>query len=162
MKRFVFRAFPLLAVLGLVAGILIFFGLKLPDRVTLTGALIAGVLGFCYFIQQQRLAETHLFKELFTEFNQRYDQMNDELTSIATAYAATLEQKQRIVDYLNLCAEEYLFYREGYILPHVWQAWCRGMLQYVDNESFRTVWQSELESGSFYGLSEARIRDGAA
>src|SRR6266851_9492732 len=102
MKRLVFRAFPALAVLSLVVGNLVFFGLKLPDKVPLTGALIAGVLGFCYFVQQQRLAETHLFKELFTEFNRRYDEMNDHLARIPASHTATIEEDDLIVDYLNL------------------------------------------------------------
>ena len=47
------------------------------DRISLVGSVVAGGLGFCYFVQQQRLSE-HV-KDLFTEFNARYDRMNDEL-----------------------------------------------------------------------------------
>ena len=41
------------------------------ERVGLVGAVIAGTLGFCYFVQQQKLAETALFHQLFTGFNAR-------------------------------------------------------------------------------------------
>ena len=161
MKVFVFRFFPALALVGLVIGFAVIFGLDLSDKPALIGALIAGVLGFCYFIQQQRVAETHLFKELFTEFNRRYDEMNDRLTRITTSGSSGPEDNQLIIDYLNLCAEEYLFFREGYIHREAWRAWCRGMLQYLDSDAFRTIAQRELASGSYYGLTEGQIGAGA-
>jgi len=162
MKAFVFRFFPALAVLGLMVGFAFIFALDLDDKPTLIAALIAGVLGFCYFVQQQRLAETHLFKELFTEFNRRYDMLNDDLAEISTGKSTTPEHPQLIIDYLNLCAEEYLFFRDGYIHAEVWKAWCRGMLQYLDREPVRTIWRRELASDSYYGLTETVIRQGAA
>ena len=161
MKVFVFRFFPALALVGLVIGFAVIFGLDLGDKPTLTGALIAGALGFCYFIQQQRVAETHLFKELFTEFNGRYDKLNDGLDKISAGGSSGPNDNQLIIDYLNLCAEEYLFFREGYIHREAWRAWCRGMLQYLDRDPFRTIARRELASGSYYGLTEEQIRGGA-
>jgi len=161
MKIFVFRFFPALALVGLIIGFAVIFELDLSDKPTLTGALIAGVLGFCYFIQQQRVAETHLFKDLFTEFNRRYDALNDDLDRIATSGSSGLEDKHLIIAYLNLCAEEYLFFREGYIHPVVWRAWCRGMLQYLNSDAFRTIVQRELASDSYYGLTRKQVDEGA-
>jgi len=161
MKGFIFRFFPILALLGLVAGFAVIFMLDLGDKPTLTGALIAGVLGFCYFIQQQRVVETHLFKDLFTEFNRRYDELNDDLSRIKTGGSAGAEDNHLIIDYLNLCAEEYLFFREGYIHRDVWRAWCLGMLEYLNTDPFLTITRKELVSGSYYGLTENQIREGA-
>lgn len=124
------------------------------------GALLV-VLGFSYFVQQQRLAETQLFADLFTRFNERYDQLNGRLAGIAVDGQLSIGDRQLIVDYFNLCAEEYLFFSQGYILPRVWRSWCRGMLQYVEVEPFRSVWAEESSLDTYYGLTEEVIREGA-
>lgn len=162
MKRLIFRFSPAIVLLTLVIGAFAIFHFDLDGKPALLGALIAVVLGFCYFVQQQRLAETRLFKELFTDFNHRYDLMNGRLGEIVASGTATDKQIQLIVDYLNLCAEEYLFFRQGYIVPEVWTAWCRGMLQYLNCEPFLAVWRKELTLGSYYGLTEALVRQRAA
>jgi hypothetical protein len=119
-------------------------------------------LGFCYFVQQQKLAETTLFKQLFSEFNARYDGMNGRLAAIAELDIAPDEnEKVEVVDYFNLCAEEYLFYKEGYIHPEVWRSWCRGMLWYLEREPFNSMWEIEAETDSYYGLTLTIIRRGA-
>lgn len=73
----------------------------------------------------------------------------------------TQEQRSLIVDYFNLCAEEYLFCKEGYIPRRVWRSWCRGMAWYLKRHPFKDVWNSEVKTDSFYGLTEQVIRDGA-
>ena len=99
---------------GLAAGWAYAFGGD--DRTGMVGAAIAGTIGFFYFSQQQRLAETQLFHDLFRAFNSRYNEMNGLLASIASrAEALSDEDRHLIVDYFNLCAEEYLFFKEGYI-----------------------------------------------
>lgn len=162
MKRLIFRYYWALAVVAFGLAIYLTTEVDMKERLPLLGAATAGILGFCYFVQQQRLAETLLFKELFTEFNSRYNAMNDRLTGVPRGTTPSDAQKNLIVDYFNLCAEEYLFYREGFILPEVWPSWCRGMLQYLNDEPFRTIWREENALQAYYGLSEDRIRQGAA
>jgi hypothetical protein len=43
---------------------------------------IGGVTGFTYFLYRQHLDEAKLFKELFAEFNARYDALNNDLNTI--------------------------------------------------------------------------------
>lgn len=132
------------------------------DRVGLVGATIAGVIGFYYFVQQQKLAETQLFHNLFTEFNKRYDGMNKELASIVEKTdKSSVDDRAIIVDYFNLCAEEYLFYKEGYIHQDAWRSWCRGMLWYLRRHPFKDIWNEEVRTESFYGLSLDIIKNGA-
>ena len=162
MKHFIFRSFPIVALLALVMGMGAINALVPEAPGAYLGGLIAGVLGFCYFIQQQKLAETQLFKQLFTEFNARYDTMNDQLARIPPNDKLTLDEENRLIDYLNLCAEEYLFQQQGYILPEVWRTWCRGMLSLFENNTIGDFVQPHLATEAYYGLTLDIIRDGAA
>lgn len=162
MKRALFRFYPMIAAAFLVGGGIVVSQLGSDQRVPLVGGVLAGTLSFVYFVQQQKLAETQLFKQLFTEFNQRYDLLNDRLAGVSADTAVLPSDRSAIIDYFNLCAEEYLFFREGYIHPVVWRSWCRGMLQYLDRRPFHDVWIAEGRTDSYYGLSLAVIQEGAA
>jgi len=135
------------------------------DRISALISVTATFLGSGHFILQQHLAETSLFKALFTEFNKRYDKLNGKLAEIAASKPERkpLDNKERetVIDYFNLCAEEYLFYKRGYIDPDVWRAWCNGMLWYMEQEPFATLWEEEKSNNSYYGLSLNVIRSGA-
>lgn len=120
---------------------------------TIAGA--AATLSFVHFVQQQKLAETSLFRELFTEFNQRYDEMNEGLNALAGRTRDQLEPDELalLYDYFNLCGEEYLFYELGYIVPDAWDSWERGMLTHIARSpAIEAVWAEERESESYYGL----------
>lgn len=161
-RHFIFRNYWWIALLagGLAATLAFFSGGE--DRVGFVGAAIAGALGFCYFVQQQKLAETALFHELFKDFNARYDKLNGRLAELLPERELSLEQRNIIVDYFNLCAEEYLFYQQGYIPRTVWRSWCRGMAWYLKRHPFKDVWNDEFQTESFYGLSLEIIHAGAA
>lgn len=130
------------------------------DRIGFLGSIVAGTLGFCYFVQQQKLAETTLFHQLFTAFNARYDGLNERLAAIAEDGILSAERRIIIVDYFNLCAEEYHFYQQGYIPGNVWRSWCRGMAWYLKRHPFKEVWDEEIRSESYYGLSMEIIQAG--
>jgi hypothetical protein len=133
------------------------------DRTSFVGSLVAGLLAFCYFAQTQKLAEMSLFKELFTEFNRRYDALNERLCAIGVnGDASDASSRKVIVDFFNLCAEEYLWYSEGYIHTEVWRSWCAGMVWYFEREPFRTTWDEESLKNSYYRLSLDAIRRRAA
>lgn len=117
---------------------------------TITG--LAAVGGYFHFAQKQRLEEMQLFKDLFTEFNKRYDELNDDLARVkGESIACDLER--RVIDYFNLCAEEYLFFKHGYILPEAWESWRNGMQQYMKVECIVRLWESEVQTDSYYGLT---------
>lgn len=103
------------------------------------------------------MEEAKLIKDLATQFNERYDGLNEELNSIVrtkdSAEPLVSTQKDTLYNYFNLCAEEYLFYRRGYIYPEVWDAWSRGMKTYfTDDDRVRELWNCESKTGSYYGL----------
>lgn len=161
-RQFIFRHYPWIAAIAALIGVGGVFTITAANRPSLVGSVVAGILAFCYFAQIQKLAEMSLFKQLFTEFNRRYDDLNERLTAIAdTGEASDVASRKVIVDYLNLCAEEYLWYSEGYIHGEVWRSWCAGMVWYFDREPFRRVWVEESAKNSYYGLSLDAIRRGA-
>jgi hypothetical protein len=124
-----------------------------PPPILLSG--IGAVAGFGYFLYRQHLDETKLFKELFIEFNARYDKLNDELNKILTGSAEhELSESQRgmLFSYFNLCAEEYFFYKAGYIDENVWNTWSRGMNIFFSNPRIRELWEVDCRADSYYGF----------
>lgn len=117
---------------------------------------IGAVLGLSYFVLKQHLEETRLFKELFSEFNARYDAMNERLYALCDSPAdqpLTRDENMLLYDYFNLCAEEYLYFRKGYIYPEVWIAWRNGMKIFCRCPKIRDLWDKELLTGSYYGFT---------
>ena len=126
-----------------------------PTRETLVLPLIGALTGFVYFLYRQHLDETRLFKELFVEFNKRYDKLNADLNRIASGPVSeplTETETVRLFDYFNLCAEEFLFYKAGYIDEEVWQSWRRGIAVFTANPRIRNLWVQELKTDSYYGF----------
>jgi hypothetical protein len=131
------------------------------DEPYVAGGIVAFVISTLFLVQRQKLEETRLFKDLFTSFNERYDRLNDKLAAIGNDSELDAVTRSKLIDYFNLCAEEFLFYREGYINDEVWKAWCRGMLQYLELRPVAELWRSEQSTGSYYGLSLETINEGA-
>jgi hypothetical protein len=87
--------------------------------------------------------------------------MNEKLNMIKDKDNLDKDDIAKLYDYFNLCSEEYLFYRTGYIYPEVWKAWCNGMSSYLKNDKVREVWEKEEKSKSYYGLTSREISKGA-
>lgn len=143
----------------IVAGlILIFQPTILSPEFALS--ITAAVAAFVHFLYSQHNHNTEQFISLFREFNARYDRLNDRLNALALKEGSLLleaEDKQLLYDYFNLCAEEYLYFKSGYIDAQVWRSWLNGMKYFAANPEVRRLWQEELESGSYYGFSLSEI-----
>lgn len=139
--------------LGLFAVAYEFGGKDLKIEWVISALGAAG--GLTTFLYTQHLQETRLFTELFQGFNQRYNELNQPLSSIAETAMLDIdgEKRQSLIDYFNLCAEEYLYFSAGYIDEAVWRSWARGMKSYADVPAIRHVWEQELGGGSYYGFS---------
>ena len=122
----------------------------LPTIVTVIGAL----LSLIYFIQKQKLEELRVFRELFKEFNVRYDALNEELAKIVegTDMVVSKQEREQLIDYFNLCGEEYFYFMLGYIDPSVWTAWENGMKSIFSAPRVQLLWVVEKRTGSYYGL----------
>ena len=104
-----------------------------------------------------------MFRELFTDFNRRYDVMNDFLNEIIMLPAQielSPSDKRKHYDYFNLCAEEFYFYRSGYIPEQVWDSWRRGIQIFLQTPAILDLFRSELETESYYGFALANIQRG--
>ena len=126
-------------------------------------ATFSGVaLTTIYFVQKQKLEEMKLFKDLFTEFNKRYECQNEKLADIKTNKISGSDDINKVLDdYFNLCSEEYLFYKEGRIHNEAWGSWCRGMKEHLSNNVIKEYWEEAQKENSYYGLTTAVIHEGA-
>ena len=155
MKFKIFRYyFPMALFVSIVLIIVGFvFQEKLDWKLNIT--LVGSIISSIYFVEKQKLEQIVLFKELFTDFNKRYDGLNEKLNGILREdqhTELTPEQIDTLYDYFNLCSEEYLFYKQGFIYPEVWKAWCNGMKIFIKNKRIREVWRREVHTDSYYGL----------
>lgn len=117
-------------------------------------AAITGIISFVYFVEKQKLEELHLFRDLFKEFNERYDNINEELNRIvANDGELSKEDRDTLFNYFNLCGEEYLYYSEGYVLPSVWKAWKNGMKTFFADKRVRNLWDEDPAADSYYGFN---------
>jgi len=153
-KLFLFAYYGWVALAAAAVGVALFMRQHI-DRDLLYG-LLAATGSFAYFVQKQKLEETKLFRELFERFNERYDGLNEGLSSIVSSRPdapLTTEEASLLVDYFNLCAEEFLYFKRGFIFPEVWQSWYNGMNQYLASPRVRPLWERELQTNSYYGFT---------
>jgi hypothetical protein len=151
------RFYPVMfASLALLAPAVLFLSLPVQRAVELLVPVTGAVAGFVYFLYSQQLQQTRLFVDLFRDFNERYDRLNERLNVIAGQTPSRMlssEERQVLFDYFNLCGEEWMYYRAGYIDPDAWEAWRRGMKFFSNAPEIRRLWTEELESGSYYGFT---------
>jgi hypothetical protein len=152
-KRILFKFYALFSVLVFIVTILlsIFGAVHWGVLATITG----GILTFAFTVQKQQLEEIRLFKDLFEQFNARYDEMNDDLNLIhqrAPDLLLTEDEKKQLFKYFNLCGEEFLYFEKGFIYPEVWAAWDNGMKFFRKNARIKKLWNEDLGSDSYYGL----------
>ena len=128
--------------------------LHLKEPLSTVATVVGMFLSLIYFLQKQKLEELHLFRELFKEFNARYGCMNEQLARIVECEVIEVSKTERdtIIDYFNLCGEEYLYFVRGYIDPTVWNAWENGMKAIFSVQRVQRVWETEKLNESYYGL----------
>jgi hypothetical protein len=154
LKFFVYQWGWVVVLVLLVAAIIVPILLNISSWQVLI-PVIGALFSAAYAIQKYQLEEDRLFRELFGEFNRRYDLLNKDMNRIHEEDEGTQlhqEDKATLYKYFNLCAEEYLYYKKGYIYPEVWGAWRNGMKWFCQNARIRRLWVQELETNSYYGF----------
>jgi hypothetical protein len=138
---------------ALLLGIVVYACLPQEIPVELVIAWVGGAWAITHFLHQHELEKNRFFFDLFNKFNERYDNLNNDLQDIfKTEAPLTDEQRVFVIDYFNLCAEEYFFYSRGYIPHDVWHSWRKGMNAFAGNENFKALWKEEMATGSYYGF----------
>lgn len=132
-------------------------------------AILATGISISFGIRQHKIEQDRMFKELFMMFNERYDKnFNDKLNEIDLALKGksekeidaetkkkleSVETKKLVIDYLNMCAEEYLWYTKGRIDENVWKSWEAGMKYFLGLEPIKEIARDQkAQKGSYYGL----------
>jgi hypothetical protein len=150
----------LINVTSIIIGIITycFFGEK-PE---LPIALLATGISISFGIRQYKIENDKMFKELFSSFNEKYDnKFNNVLNEIENKternkqYKLTTDEMKLIIDYLNFCAEEYLWFVKGRIDQSVWQSWENGMKYYLNILPIKNLVEAQKgQKDSYYGLFE--------
>ena len=144
----------------LIIGLILFY--CLGNKIEIIGAVLATGISLSFGVRQYKMENDKMFKELFENFNNRYDiKFNNKLNEIDAIYKMDkdLEIKENdrllIIDYLNFCSEEYLWYDKGRIPENVWQSWENGMLYFLNLKPINQIVQSQnKQKNSYYGLFE--------
>ena len=130
----------------------------IDDKVMLAvfGALLTAYVGLIKQIGE----DDRLFKELFQEFNKKYTgEMNNVLNNIKDdSDIISIEKEKIVIDYLNLCAEEYLWYKKGRLPKEIWEAWKNGIKVNLRKKAIRKIFDRENDTYekeiSYYGLAQ--------
>lgn len=141
----------------LIIGYYLIYGID--DKIFLG---LLGTVATLYFGSiKYRIENDKLFKELFREFNSRYDiRFNDLINELKYDNGRELNNAERnlIIDYLNLCSEEYLWRSKSRIPKKVWSSWKAGIKENLKIKQVEMIFNEEISSSngkkSFYGLVE--------
>lgn len=139
----------------LILGVTLFL---INDKIEIFSAIIAIGISLSIGIKQFQIENDKMFKELFSHFTNKYDKkFNHELTKITASNKAVGElssdEKFILIDYLNFCAEEYLWYTKNRIDKRVWDSWRNGMLYFLNQPIINEyVLKEKGQENSYYGL----------
>lgn len=145
-------------------------------------AVVASWLAYRHNKLTRELSNDNLQKQLFTEFNGRYDKLNDLLEFVKNfeeddvnrflqsaenemfGEFSKLDIKFKINDYLNLCSEEYYWYSKKRVDERIWSSWKKGMNDIYNSSSIiQDQWQEEIKNEgwkSFYLDKPTRLFNG--
>jgi hypothetical protein len=101
---------------------------------------------------------TH-FLECFSRCNKSYSDLNGRLPHLPSpnndreAPPADADQADAIIDYFNLCAEEYLMHKMGVIPDFVWEVWREGIHGQALKKPIQEAWKTEKDKKcEYYGF----------
>jgi hypothetical protein len=126
---------------------------SIPPEILL--ASVSGIFAMAFFAHKSHSDDARFMQELLIHFNTRYDKINNDLAEIFDTpgeIPLKLDEKLVLIDYFNLCAEEWLFRRAGYIWDPVWISWENGMRQYAQYPFIQKLWHEEQKTNSYYGF----------
>lgn len=161
MKKHIIKYLDIyIIVVSVIFAAFVFYYLKekIEVSITILGAGISISIG----LRQYRIENDKMFKELFVFYNDKYDtNFNNRLNLIVKEYENNAEyqlpevEKPLIIDYLNMCAEQYLWFTKGRIDSVVWKSWERGIRFYLEKKPIKEFMMTESsQKDSYYGIFE--------
>ena len=119
---------------------------------TIIIGIIATIISSYYYKHSKKMEQDKMMKNLFKEFNARYDKINDSLYKIEKECKNLKDLEKhpkleyKLNDFFNLCAEEYYWYKKGRIDENIWFSWSDGMNDWYNRvEIIREAWEVEIE-----------------
>jgi hypothetical protein len=121
------------------------------------GGLLLSAVGslwaLAFYLHGRHGEDAKFAKELMTDFNHRYGELNGDLQlAIWHDVAFPPDAELKFIDYFNVCAEEWLFAQTGYIYDFVWHAWRNGIKRYSADPRVVALWLEEKKTNSYYGF----------
>lgn len=119
---------------------------------TILAAIIVSIISIYYYRHSKKMEHDRMMKDLFKEFNARYDQINHSLYKIEKECKSLKDLEKhpkleyKLNDFFNLCAEEYYWHKKGRIDESIWLAWSDGMNDWYNGvEIIRDAWEAEIK-----------------
>lgn len=136
-------------IIYLILGIALFY--MLDEKVEILGAVVATGITLSLGIRQYKTENDKIFKDLFMDFNSKYDQeFRKRLNKIRKQNK--IKDPNILIDYFNFCAEEYVWKTKGRIPDRVWDSWEKGIVFFISNPIVREIFDKEKEQkNSYYG-----------
>ncbi|NOR44753.1 MAG: hypothetical protein GQ534_04135 [Candidatus Delongbacteria bacterium] len=134
--------------------------LKITITLSITSILLS-LIGICitkyYLKHSKKISDDQMLKQLFTEFNQRYNELNDYLLEIELDKINLLDDndkskafRKKAIDYFNLCAEEYFWHKhKERIDPVIWKSWQEGIRYWFDVPAIKSLWKEEIKNNGY-------------
>ena len=127
-------------------------------------AIVGAVLAAVFQIAAAYRAKVSHFLECFARCNESYAKLNGRLKQPPTAHQSSEDStgddgpSDAIIDYFNLCAEEYLMHKMGVIPDFVWNVWRKGIHSYAGRKDIQDAWSKEMGDGcDYYGFDLMQI-----
>ncbi|HEY0667919.1 MAG TPA: hypothetical protein VGD22_07065 [Sphingobacteriaceae bacterium] len=131
---------------------------------TISIGVVALIISFLYSHKSEKLSNDQIFYDLYTNFNSRYDKLNDILGRMEMQKDFDLVKLKAdpiyyktAIDFFNICAEEYYWHEKDRIEKNVWTAWEYGMnYWYINIPALRALWKEEIKDQRYksYYLKE--------
>jgi len=116
------------------------------DFIKIGVTISLGVAGWIASIRFSNAAksrdEDKMLKEIFTDSNLRYDKLNNGLQAFVDSEGT--ESVADVLDYFNLCAEEYYWYKKRRIDEKIWKSWNAGMQYWYGHKVIKGLWKKEI------------------
>lgn len=126
------------------------------EYIKISVQIFLGLIGLYFAVRFQIAQKNKLLHDIFIHYNSKYAEINEKIKRVIESESPlTAEDKDVIYDYLNLCAEEYVWYKRRLICKKIWSNWFVGMMDYLNTPKFMKIIKEEEDKKldySYYGF----------